>query len=343
MRLRLDPWAAEYNSAYQAETPTEPVEGSVDHGVEYPAEGWRRVRPDEARPLWSELLFLDGRRRTEARVLAEDDEREIAFGVLGTYGVGAVSCCPEGLRRATYLDRWDIRRVCALSSGRRLESFSILTALRSQLGRLEYRVVSTEESDVDAVLHKLQAEMLKAEERLALELCTGRADALIIVDGPRALTSRNENLIGYVKTIHEVRLKKPQLEVVCSLEQGERSPLYLVEARGQRYFEWFLRLRDPRPWLYSLAGMVRLQCYAGEEPKKSLARAKHIADWSCGAMPRFASAAYQDPRAPQQLLPIRALEAELGRRMGSAELIRRRITQHLSLFDTSPGASLGAQ
>ena len=49
------------------------------------------------------------------------------------------------------------------------------------------------------------------------------------------------------------------------LEQGERSPLYLVRTRDAEnsYFEWFLRLRDPRPWLYSLAGMVRLQAYAG--------------------------------------------------------------------------------
>jgi hypothetical protein len=331
MRLRLDPWAAEYNTAYQAEFALEPKELRVDHAVELPADGWRAIRPEVTKPLWAELLFLDGRRRTEARVLAEDDEQQLAFGVLGAYGVGGVSCCPEGSRRAAYLDLWEIRRICALSSGRHMADFPILTALKSQFGPLEYTVVSTPESEVDAVLHKLQSEMLAAEERLAGRLCGDCEDALVIVDGPRPLRSANLNLIGYLKTIHEVKLGREQLTVVCGLEEGQRSPLYLVEARGYHYFEWFLRLRDPRPWLYSLAGMVRLQCYAGPEPKGTFAHARHIADWSCASMPRFASSAHQDPRAPQQLLPIRALEAELGRRMGSAEVIRRRITRHLSL------------
>ncbi|MDQ3461354.1 MAG: hypothetical protein M3498_18985 [Deinococcota bacterium] len=330
MRLRLDPWAAEYNTAYQAEFSPLPKELRVDHGVECAAADWQALSPPHTRPLWPELLFLDGRRRTEARVLAEDDRERLAFGVLGCYGVGAVSCCPEGSRRAVYADCWEVRRICALSSGRQMVNFPIETTLSSQYGLLEYTVVSTAENDVDAVLHKLQSEMLAAEERLAARLCGDCANALVIVDGPRPLTSPNRNLIGYVKTIHEVKLGREQLAVVCALEQGERSPLYLVEARGSYYYEWFLRLRDPRPWLYSLAGMVRMQAYAGAEPAATLGHAQHIADWSCAALPRFASAAYQDPRAPQQLLPIRALEAELGRRMGSAEVIRRRITRHLS-------------
>ena len=84
VQLRLDPWAVEYNTAYHAETAGDGRE-DVDTSVEGP---WERREPDYAETFWDDLYFLDGSRRIEARVLLEQDAAQVAFGALGTYGVG---------------------------------------------------------------------------------------------------------------------------------------------------------------------------------------------------------------------------------------------------------------
>lgn len=333
MQLRLDPWAVEYNTAYHAEGAGD-GRTDVDTSVEGP---WGRLKPQRAETRWDDLYFLDGSRRIEARVLLEQDAAQVAFGALGSYGVGVVSCCAHKSRHATFLtgdETLFVRRVCALSSGHMGANF-VLAETSSRLGALNYEVVGTPERDPEAVIRRLQQEMLDAEKKLASRLVSQNPAALIICDGPRPFLGSDENVIGYLKTIHDPKISETELSVVRSLEQGERSPLYLVKTRDAdtSYFEWFLRLRDPRPWLYSLAGMVRLQAYAGPQWEGRLEATKNLADWSCLNLPEFASRQHQDPRAPQQLLPIRALEGELSRRMGSAQIIRRRVMQHLASFE----------
>ncbi|HEX7022441.1 MAG TPA: hypothetical protein VF171_06250 [Trueperaceae bacterium] len=335
MHLRLDPWAVEYNTSYHAEVVAEDSGAEVDVGVERPAGAWEPLAPAPTEPLWDELLFLDGSRRVEARLLLEDGLRQTAFGVMGSYGVGAVWCCARGSRPARFVDESDfmvIQRVCALSAGQRIDNFNILELPPLRLGRLEYRVEPTGEQDSDAVVRRLQAAMREAEAQLAARLIREFPGALVVCDGPRPYLGTDRNLIGYVKTIHNPRVGQRELDVVRKLRQGERSPIYLVESRNpeHRTFEWFFRLRDPNPWLYSLAGMVRLQAHAGTNPAERLEGVQQLADWLCGRLPVYASRQHQDPRAPQQLLPVRALEAELGRRMGHPQLIRRRITRYLS-------------
>ena len=328
VRLRLDPWAAEYHTAYLAETRDE-ARDTVDVEVERSADAWQPLRP-EAPPRAHELVFLDGSRRVDARVLLEDDAARAAFGVIGTYGVGAVHA-PGGGARARF-DRAEVRHVCAVGSGRDLADFGLAPHDGRERGALAFEVVSTPERDVDAVVRRLQRAMLDAEGRLAARLRDAHPEALIVCDGPRPLLGDDPLVVGYLKTIHDTKVGEAQLEVARTLEAGQRSPLYLVETGdgSHSHFEWFLRLRDPRPWLYSLAGMVRLQAYAGPLPEERLEAARALADWSCVHLPRFASRQHQDPRAPQQLLPVRGLEAELGRRMGSSLLVRRRITRYLS-------------
>lgn len=330
MRLRLDPWAAEYNTALYAE-PGASERSDLDLSVECPIGAWAPVAPQGAARV-AEVVFLDGGRRVEARVLLEDDRAQVAFGALGSLGVGAVRCC-DG-ERAAFLDLWRIDRVCALSGGRRLEDFA-LEPPPGGSGRLEYRVLSTPERDADAVVRRLQRAMLDTEAELTARLRDTFPDALIVCDGPRPFLLGEGDVLGYIKTIHDVKVPERELALVRTLEQGQRSPLYLLgsDDPGRQLFEWFLRLRDPRPWLYSLAGIVRLQAYAGPDPTASLARARALADWSCLALPAFASRQHQDPRAPQQLLPIRALEAELRRRMGHPQVVRRRVTRFLSQLE----------
>jgi hypothetical protein len=326
MRLRLDPWAADYHTAFQADAPEPPRPARTD--LESPTGDWRPIRPDTA-PPFDELIFLDGGRRVDARVLLEDDRQQVAFGALGAYGVGSVHCTTGARARIGELH---VEHLCALSSGMQHADFRIAPGPSGLGGALNYRVVSTPERDVDSVVRRLQQEMLSAEGRSAARLAPDGPGALIVCDGPRPLLSGEPRVVGYVKTIHQVRLPEHLMAVVRRLEASERSPLYLVEGDDPRhsYFEWFLRLRDPRPWLYSLAGMVRLQALAGPRPEERLDGARGLADWSCLQLPRYASRQHQDPRAPQQLLPVRALEGQLRRRMGDTLLVRRRITRFLS-------------
>ena len=336
MHLRLDPWAAEYNTAYFAEEATPDETVHVDPHVE--ADMWRPISPKSLDSLYEDLFFTDGSRRVEARVLLEDERKQIAFGAIGTFGIGVVSCCSKGSRKACFVDLErevnvrGVRRICTLSGGHTLASFDVISSLKGQLGQLNYTVVSTEERDADAVVRRIQFEMLNAERALASSLTDYFPNSLVLSDGPRPRIGNAPNVVGYIKTHHTLPLESEHLEIVRQLEEGQRSPLYLVRDgdKSQAVFEWFLRLRDPRPWLYSFAGIVRLQAYAGSQPEETLERTCHLADWLSTLLPRFATRQHQDPRAPQQLLPVRALESELGRKMGNAQIVRRRIMQYIS-------------
>jgi hypothetical protein len=51
---------------------------------------------------------------------------------------------------------------------------------------------------------------------------------------------------------------------------------------------------------------------------------------SAAVLTEFASLAVRDPRAPQNLVPIGAIEQELRRRLGDPLLIRRGIEKRIS-------------
>ncbi len=341
LKLRLDPWATEYNTSYFVEQNNESTAENVDTAIEMA--DWQAIvaNLDIKNFPYERLLFIDGSRRIEARVLLEDEEQQVAFGALASYGIGAVDCCPHQSRVAKFVDLQAIglnatERVCVVGRGQKYEDFDILPRLTSQLGNLKYKTVSTAEQDVDAVVRELQDIMLKAEHNLAANLESNFKNALIISDGPRPYMGKTpvKSVVGYVKTIHKMSISKKELTVVRELEQGERSPIYLIggDDKSKQIFEWFLRLRDPNPWLFTLAGMVRLQAYAGSRPEEKLEEVKALADYLSLLLPKFASQQHQDPRAPQQLLPVRGLEAELRRNMGNPQIIRRRITEHLSFL-----------
>jgi len=322
--------------AYQAEEV--PAEGRSEVVLSVEQSRWQPLRPTLPTLPYERLLFLDGSRRVEARVLLERDTNGPVFGALGSYGVGAVACCPQQGRPAEFM-ALEVERLCVIGSsqapstgsGQALPDFIVPASRAGQLGTLTYQVVSIASTESEAVVRQLQFAMLEAESLMALRL-SQQPEVLVICDGPRPRIGEAERVVGYLKTIHELRIGEPELAVVRALEEGERSPLYLLKGVASEHdtFQCFLRLRDPHPWLYSLAGMVRLQFYAGRTPEQTLPRSALLADYLAALLPRFAGRAHQDPRAPQQLLPVRALEQELSRRMGDVQLIRRRITDHLA-------------
>ncbi len=340
--VRLEPWGVDHVGSVQDAGYLQPEgDDADDEGTKpLPAEA---LGPELALPDWrplaggaglevEQILFLDGVRRVDARLLVEDET--FVFGALGSCAVGAIRSRP-GVEQAEHAAAPIVERWCALGGGR-AESGSL--ALEAQGGgqRVEYLVAATPENDMDAPVRLLQAKMRQAESNLATRLLSGLGAGLLVCDGPRPLPSADRRLLGYLKTVQAQRLPPAALAVVRALQAGERSPLYVVGEGESARFEWYLRLRDPGAWAHTLAGSVRLQAYAGSRPDTQLEWARQVADWSCATLPRFGTRSHQDPRAPQQLLPVRALEQTLKRRLGSAPLLRRRTFSALTARSTSP-------
>lgn len=339
-RVRLEPWGTDYLGSVQDagnaytdldvadEGATPPLDPAALE-VEVQLADWRPLVGRAAMQA-ERIMFLDGVRRVEARLLVED--QTLLFGALGSCAVAAVVSQP-GEGQAQYVGQPHVERWCALGGGR-AEQGTLAVEAHGGGQRLEYRIAATPENDVDAPVRLLQSKMLEAERLLAARLLPELGDGLLLCDGPRPLLGDDRRVLGYIKTVQAQRLPREALDVVRSLAAGERSPLYLVGSGEVTRYEWYLRLRHPGAWAHTLAGSVRLQTYAGRNPAAHLEWARSLADWSCSNLPRFATASHQDPRAPQQLLPVRALESTLRRRLGSAPLLRRRIVSALSVGGT---------
>ena len=103
------------------------------------------------------------------------------------------------------------------------------------------------------------------------------------------------------------------------LDVGERTPIFKFgEQRLERY-SWYLRLATRRAIDGAMAGLVRLEVAAFD----GLDSASELAELTGATLPRFAPTPGRDPRAPQNLYPIGALESRLRHRLGDPALIRR--------------------
>ena len=147
MKLRLDPWATEYNTAYYADEVAQVTPDHIDPFVE--TDIWQSINAATSSLNWEKLLFIDGSRRIEARLLLEDDQEQIAFGAMGTCAVGVVDCCPNHSRQASIYET-HIERICALSGGHDMENF-VISPLGKQFGTLKYQVVSSQYREAEAV------------------------------------------------------------------------------------------------------------------------------------------------------------------------------------------------
>lgn len=333
-RARLEPWGVGYLGSVQDAGMGELEEDETVSGelleraaleVETPLADWRPLAPGAPMEV-ERILFLDGVRRIEARLLVEGEA--LVFGALGSCAVAAVTSRP-GSGYIDYEGEPTLQRWCAVGGGL-AEGSALTVEAYGGAQRLEYVVASSPENDKDTPVRVLHGKMQAAERLLASRLLPELGDGLLLCDGTRPLHGGDRRVLGYIKTVQAQRLPQEALNVVRALQEGERSPLYLVGEGQGASFEWYVRLRDPGPWAHTLAGSVRLQAYAGPEPRAQLAWAREVADWSCAVLPRFATRTHQDPRAPQQLLPVRALEETLRRRLGSAPLLRRRMVAALA-------------
>jgi hypothetical protein len=321
MRVTIDPWDPAYGTS--ADEAGAESEAAVDLTVERPLAGWSAVAapPDVVVP--EVIQFVDGVRRVDARVWIEPDPAggdptpgAQAPGVpvsaepalAASWAAGVVVCATDGRAQAA---------LGPVEVGRGLFSAcAAATDLVTRHGTYRRRPAATGAPD-DLSLALQQAMNLSeiAVAGLAAqgETTTGR---LLVVDGPLRGRQGLADAIGLIKTHHIHYLPVDQRGLLGQLAPGERTPVFRIASSWIRH-AWYLRL--PGGGGGPMAGIVRCECSA----ELSTEGAVRLADWSAAALPRYASAAHKDARAPQNLYPIGGLERELRRRLGDSRLLYR--------------------
>ena len=307
-QVRIDPWQAEYGPELAADSEGAETGASVLEDVDVPRPLWRPILPAVA--ALPPLVFVDGVRRIEARIQIPQ-AAGVVYGAFGSYAVGSVHI-EDG---AAAFGEIRVERVVATGSGIELpQAVPVMPGAR-------YRPVHAPEADVDAPLRRIQNEMRQGEETLARALA-GQSEVLVVADGPLTFEGAGRgHAVGYIKRISKFYICDPSF--LSAVPVGARTPLFAIhtERRFARY-SWFARIAEPKIGDSPMSGIVRLEVSAGAA---DLDAARALADAAASALPQFIPTRARDPRAPQNVLPIGALESYLRRRMGDAVLLRRHI------------------
>lgn len=297
MHYVVEQWAPEYGTAVDATM--DESHAPVDVSVEVAADAWEPLAPGPGTVVPAEIAFVDGVRRIEARVWVTDDAGGTHQGICASYAAGVVRCND----RATVVDAQVQRSLFCDGPG--------LVPIETRHGRFGVRHAGT--GSPDALSLALQGAMAELEHHVSTQVPD---DCLLVVDGPLRDCRLMNHAVGFVKTHHVAYLPAVVRDVVVTLGPGERTPIFLIGDSFRRW-SWYLRL--PGDLTHGWAGVVR--CEVG--PDRSIDEVRRLADVCTLALPRYASQAHKDSRAPQNLYPIGGLERELRHRLGDARLLYR--------------------
>jgi hypothetical protein len=310
--LAADPWSPERGMGYEAVT--EETSATADPSVETP--DWstplRPLPDEEPGPVW----FVDGVRRVDLRLVAIEGGRR-AFGLFGTAAAGAVHC--DG--RAAF-DQPEVGRWIVVGGGMPADTVRV----RIGSATVDYAPKAEPGGDPNAPVDGLHSQMQAIEANLAARLA-GHGQRLVLADGRLGFLDPTASpVVGVVKRFVRAYLEPEHDALLPRLGTGERTPLFGLIYEGQplERYAWYTRICPMRaPW-HDHAGLVRCEVRAGV----GLDGAVALADRVSALLPRFAGRA-GDPRSPQNLAPVAALEAWLQHRMGHRGLVRRSLTAWL--------------
>jgi hypothetical protein len=301
-QLYVEGWAPEYGNPVETDEAVVDRD-AVDDSIEV-AGRWDPIPGvDDGVPR---VAFVDGVRRVDARLTIDEPDGPVP-GICGSFGVGAVRWDRSVPRSDIIAAR--IERLAVFGHGKGMP-FPVAGP------QLAYRTASVADEDPRALIQHFHGEMRKAEARLSEELA--QEGEFVVADGPINDLSATEK-VGYIKTHRAPYLSPARSPIIGRLRRAERTPLFLIGAGGAypRY-SWYFRLAE-LPGGHSWTGVVR-----GEVSSHlTLDDARRIADRTTGLLPLVASEAHVDPRAPQNLVPIAALERELRRRLGDPGFVLR--------------------
>lgn len=308
-QLLLDPWSADYQASVQTGS-VDPSQAEVQVDVSVETGRWSAV-PAGSAP--ESAAFIDGVRRLEARLIGLRDDG-LVHGLFGSYATGAALVTPTGAEFA-----------CCTTARRLLLSSGLLHTEVLQIGKIDlcFEGIAVPDPSADALVLALQGAMRGAEQKLARELHA----PVVFLDGPLAFVTEPPGpVVGVVKTIHRLYLGREHMDLSLRLRTGERTPVFAVSEGGKTRYSWYLRIAERRTTHHAFSGLMRLEASAAS----GLDAAVRLAGLSAGFLPRFASSPNRDPRAPQNLTPVGALEQHLRNGMGDPTLIQRAIERRIA-------------
>jgi hypothetical protein len=303
MSIFVEDWQGNYGSPYLV-TPDDQGSANVSLAED-------PVFKAHANPLvkgaHEQLAFVDGVRRGEAALYQHSPESgKVVRGVAGSHACGAVIA--DGQSRAVFAAE-RVQRLVIWGSGE--------TGDLEPVGGFAWVSRSVDDDAPDAPLKQIQERMRRAEVMLAEEM--SRQGLRVILDGPLFyVRSWDLPIVGYIKT-HSRALLDPEMhKQIPTLQPGERSTIFRL---GDDRYSCYLRLTPSSAMSGPWAGIVRL-----EVPQATgLKQAIETVNWVAGVIPRYAGIPYKDPRAPQNLQPVGALEKHLRHRLGDPGLAYRAV------------------
>jgi len=307
--LRIDRWSPEYESALQLDEEQAPPEG-VDPLVE--TDDWRPLTPTDTSPRPDSIAFVDGVQRIDMRVVGED-EGQLVYGAFVSIGVGATIVRTRG----SNIEPGQPTRVIALGEGKTYPAQDV------PCGNLvlRFETESSPDRGFDAWRKAVDRVRRDREAKMGRELAENLE--LVIVDGRLTFQPTRSHALGVSKSIRTVYLERPYADVIAQLPPGTRTPIFSIPYENAVY-SWYVRLAAPRPVEHAYTGIVQVETFAGI----GIEEATRLADLTAAHLPSFASTAAWDPRSPQNLYPIAALEHRLRHLLGDPELVRRSIEVH---------------
>jgi hypothetical protein len=334
LRFSVDSWDPSYGASLEVEGQMEESTARIETDVEVPAARWRPIDPVDTAPLPDSLLFVDGVRRIEAQIWIDGEPAgvdpetgevwpgEPTAALCASYAAGVVCCCAAGAH--------------VVASERERGLFSTAPHAHDILTRAgdytsnHVRIKRPGTPVMRALSQSLQRRMTVVEVEVA-KIARGATavpvghprsstNDLLIIDGRLEGRQHLERALGYIKSHNAIYLPPELNAVVGVLAPGQRTPVFLMGTSWDRH-SWYLRLPCPPggPW----AGVVRMECAA----VLPVAEVTRLAGLSQRCLGRFASTAYKDSRAPQNLYPIAGLERELRRRLGDPQLLYRALRE----------------
>jgi len=274
-------------------------------------EGFDFLDPPPVEPI--PVAFIDGVRHQEASLSQWRDGRSIA-GITGSYAIGAV--LSEADATPIFSSEF-AERVIIWSAG-------MSGAIPPIPGGWMWREESTGDGTPGAPMRRLQELMRRAEARLADQLA--EEGYLVLLDGTLwfASTYDKRNIAGYVKTHHVRLLPEAEAERLPDLPSRYRTTIFRTDANR---YACYLRLAPRGPYAPPMAAVVRLE-FSGSLP---LSEARVMANRFASSLPKYAGVAHVDPRAPQNLQPIGALETRLRHLLGDPRLAERATRDSVAL------------
>jgi len=300
-RLHVEGWAPEYGAPLdlaEERTAKSPIDPTVETDDWEPIDGSAASAPDV-------LAFVDGVRRIDARLTFDDPVAGPVPGIVGSFGVGA-TMWDRSTPKATYAEL-SVHRVSVMAKG--------AVAELGSLGGLPVSAESISGDDPAQLISHFHGRMRAAEARLSAKLAA--RGTLVIADGP-INELRAQPIVGFIKTHRVTYLEPEHGGVIGRIRAGQRTPIFLIANAQYARYSWYLRLAD-LPDGHSWTGVVRC-----EAPQAlGIGTVSELANCTAALLPSVASEGHIDPRAPQNLVPIAALERELRRRLGDQALVYR--------------------